>query len=172
MKFLLSLWASIPGFKSANLALLFLQPCMNLHSWKEAYGIALGSFWLLVNHLSVWNSLHSDVQGSAPLKPGTQIHQGLWHDSLAPNPSHQWLPQLQRAQDKILPSYNQSKGISAMPGLTLNLLNGKVLQILGNKSTVEKDRYSPEMLSITALVNWEIVPQPVESSGKIFWVFK
>lgn len=46
-----------------------------------------------------------------------------------------------------------------MPGLTLHLLNGKVLQILGNKSTVEKDVSTPEILSITALVNWEMVSQ-------------
>lgn len=90
---------------------------------------------------------------------------GPWHDSLAQNLSHQWLPQLQRAQDKTPTSYNQSRYqefqcISAMPGLTLNLLNGIVLQILGNKPTLVKDRSSPEILSITALVNWEMLSQP------------
>lgn len=41
------------GLGSANLTLLFLQPCMNLHSLNEAYDIALGSSSLLVNHLTV-----------------------------------------------------------------------------------------------------------------------
>lgn len=56
--------------------------------------------------------------------------------------------------------------------MTLNLLNGKVLRILGNKSTVEKDRSSPEILTITALVNWEMVSQRVGRCGKILWFFR
>lgn len=53
----------MPGLGSANLTLLFLQLCMNLHRLNEAYDIALGSSWLLVNHLTVQNSLRRVVQG-------------------------------------------------------------------------------------------------------------
>lgn len=61
-----------------------------------------------------------------------------------------------------------------MPGLTLHLLNGKVLQILGNKSTVEKDVSTPEILSITALWTgkWFLNYISIGSCGRILWVFK
>lgn len=173
MKFMLFLWA----WYQCLISSLQILPCFFAALYEPAQ--PKGGIWHCSGLLLAAGESLVSVELSAQWCTGLCSTQARYSDPpgsltglISPKPSTSMAPPAPKSLRQDSNILQPVKGHLSNAWADLYLLNGKVLKILGNKSTIEKDRSTPKILSITALVNWEMVSQPVGSCGKILWVFK